>query len=76
MFLLFAEPELQGYCAPYSGKICNKYLAGVGNVWFNDSNTNPGGLLNEQITTNLWEELIERLVEPCRSAAEVIFVNL
>ncbi|XP_076167661.1 neurospecific receptor kinase [Ptiloglossa arizonensis] len=64
------KPESQGYCAPYSGKICKKYLAGIGKVWFNDSNSNPGGLLNEQITTNLWEELIQKLFEPCRSAAE------
>ena len=44
-------------------------------MWFNDSNDNPGGWLNERITTNLWEELIQRLVEPCRSAAEVIDVS-
>ncbi|KAM0728242.1 Tyrosine-protein kinase transmembrane receptor Ror2 [Formica fusca] len=65
-----AKPESQGYCAPYSGKICKKYLTGIGKVWFNDSNDNPGGWLNEKITTNLWEELIETLLEPCRSAAE------
>ncbi|XP_006618521.1 tyrosine-protein kinase transmembrane receptor Ror2 isoform X1 [Apis dorsata] len=64
------KPESQGYCAPYNGKICKKYLTGIGKVWFNDSNDNPGGWLNERITTNLWEELIQRLVEPCRSAAE------
>ncbi|XP_014600328.1 PREDICTED: tyrosine-protein kinase transmembrane receptor Ror2 [Polistes canadensis] len=60
----------QGYCAFYNGKICKKYLTGIGKVWFNSSFGNPGGLLNEQITTNLWEEVIETLVEPCRSAAE------
>nr|XP_012146391.1 PREDICTED: tyrosine-protein kinase transmembrane receptor Ror2 isoform X2 [Megachile rotundata] len=64
------KPESQGYCAPYRGKICKKYLADIEKVWFNDSNDNPGGWLNERITTNLWEELIQRLVEPCRSAAE------
>ncbi|EFN89657.1 tyrosine-protein kinase transmembrane receptor Ror2 [Harpegnathos saltator] len=65
-----AKSESHGYCAPYSGEICKKYLAGIGKVWFNDSKDNPGGLLNEQITTDLWDELILRLVEPCRSAAE------
>jgi receptor tyrosine kinase len=69
--LLIIEPESQGYCAPYSGKICKKYLTGIGEVWFNDSNDNPGGWLNERITTNLWEELIQTLEEPCHSAAEV-----
>ncbi|XP_029035404.1 neurospecific receptor kinase isoform X2 [Osmia lignaria lignaria] len=64
------KPESQGYCAQYNGQICKKYLTGIGKVWFNDSNDNPGGWLNERITTNLWEELIQRLVEPCRSAAE------
>lgn len=70
---MFLEPESQGYCAPYNGQICTKYLTGIGKVWFNDSNDNPGGWLNERITTNLWEELIQRLVEPCRSAAEVTY---
>ncbi|XP_011299094.1 tyrosine-protein kinase transmembrane receptor Ror2 [Fopius arisanus] len=62
--------ESQGYCAPYNGKICRKYLTGIGKVWFNDTADNPGGFLNEEITTDLWEELISKLKEPCRSAAE------
>ncbi|XP_043466704.1 tyrosine-protein kinase transmembrane receptor Ror2 [Leptopilina heterotoma] len=62
--------ENQGYCAPYSGKVCKKYLTGIGKVWFNDTRDNPGGLLNEQTAMNLWEELIVNLNEPCRSAAE------
>ncbi|XP_051175096.1 tyrosine-protein kinase transmembrane receptor Ror2 [Leptopilina boulardi] len=62
--------ESQGYCAPYSGKVCKKYLTGIGKVWFNDTRDNPGGLLNEQTAMNLWEELIVNLNEPCRSAAE------
>ncbi|KAK0161569.1 hypothetical protein PV327_010028 [Microctonus hyperodae] len=65
-----SEIQIQGYCAIYNGQICKKYLTGIGNVWFNDSHDNPGGLLNEQITTDLWEELISTLKEPCRSAAE------
>ncbi|XP_001601716.1 tyrosine-protein kinase transmembrane receptor Ror2 [Nasonia vitripennis] len=59
-----------GYCAPYNGKICKKYLTGAGTVWFNDSVDNPSGWLNEKITTDLWDELIQKLTEPCRSAAE------
>ncbi|XP_011503745.1 PREDICTED: tyrosine-protein kinase transmembrane receptor Ror2 [Ceratosolen solmsi marchali] len=59
-----------GYCAPYNGKICKKYLTGIGTVWFNDSIDNPSGWLNEKITTDLWDELIQKLTEPCRSAAE------
>lgn len=62
--------ENHGYCAPYSGKVCKKYLTGIGKVWFNDTRDNPGGLLNEQTAMNLWEELIVNLNEPCRSAAE------
>ena len=69
MFVI--APEQHGYCAPYNGKICKKYLTGIGKVWFNDTHDNPGGWLNEQITTDLWEELIGNLKEPCRSAAEV-----
>lgn len=60
-----------GFCAPYHGKICKKYLNGIGTVWFNDSADNPSGWLNEKITTDLWDELIQKLAEPCRSAAEV-----
>lgn len=71
IFLFALGSESHGYCAPYSGEICKKYLAGIGKVWFNDSKDNPGGLLNEQITTDLWDELILKLKEPCRSAAEV-----
>ncbi|KAL7294377.1 tyrosine-protein kinase transmembrane receptor Ror2 [Trichogramma pretiosum] len=59
-----------GYCAPYNGKICKKYLTGVGLVWYNDTSDNRGGWLNEKITQDLWEELIQKLEEPCRSAAE------
>ncbi|XP_066996818.2 tyrosine-protein kinase transmembrane receptor Ror2 [Anabrus simplex] len=56
------------YCAPYRGKICKHYLEGTGQVWFNFSQL--GGFINEQITTGLWEEMIQGLKEPCRSAAE------
>ncbi|XP_015520524.1 tyrosine-protein kinase transmembrane receptor Ror2 [Neodiprion pinetum] len=62
--------SMKGYCAPYNGKICKKYLTGIGQVWFNDSDGNNGGWLNEKITTGLWTDLIKTLIEPCRSAAE------
>lgn len=68
---LVLSEEPGGYCAPYNGRICKKYLTGIGKVWFNDSRDNPGGELNENTTANLWEELIKKLVDPCRSAAEV-----
>ena len=61
----------KGYCAPYNGQICKKYLQGRGLVWFNISKDNSGGWMNEQITQSLWDELIKKLHEPCRSAAEV-----
>lgn len=59
-----------GKCAPYSGKVCNYYLAGMGQVWFNSSDS---GGRNENITAGLWDEMIRVLREPCRSAAEVSF---
>ena len=62
---------LKGYCAPYNGQVCRNYLKGRGLVWFNVSQDNSGGWLNEQITQKLWSEIIEKLEEPCRSAAEV-----
>ena len=37
------------------------YRIGTGKVWFNDSNDNLGGWLNERVTTNLWE--VQRLVQ-------------
>jgi hypothetical protein len=61
----------KGYCAPYNGQVCKKYLQGRGLVWFNISKDNSGGWVNEQITQSLWSEMITKLHEPCRSAAEV-----
>ena len=61
----------KGYCAPYNGQVCRHYLVGRGLVWFNISQDNSGGWLNEQITQNLWNDLIVKLKEPCRSSAEV-----
>ena len=64
-----------GYCAPYNGQVCKKYLQGRGLVWFAISKDNSGGWMNEQITQSLWDELIVKLHEPCRSAAEVSFIS-
>ncbi len=66
------EAATKGYCAPYNGQICRKFLQGRGLVWFNISQDNSGGWLNEQIVSNLWNEVIEKLREPCRSAAEAL----
>ena len=66
----------KGYCAPYNGQVCRNYLKGRGLVWFNVSQDNSGGWLNEQITEKLWSEIIDKLEEPCRSAAEVILTEL
>lgn len=41
-------------------------------VWFNISQDNSGGWLNEQITQNLHAEVINGLAEPCKSAAEAL----
>ncbi|KAK6620369.1 hypothetical protein RUM44_006770 [Polyplax serrata] len=61
-------PSSPGYCALYRGEICKDYLMGSGYVWFNKSH--DGGWLNEQITTNLWKEVIINLREPCLTAAK------
>ncbi|CAL4093927.1 unnamed protein product, partial [Meganyctiphanes norvegica] len=59
-----------GYCAPYSGRVCRKHLAGKGLVWYNITANDQGGWLNEHITKELWAEMIDNFREPCRSAAE------
>lgn len=60
------EQNEQGMCAQYRGKICKNYI-GTRQVWFPLS----GGLVNENITKGLWEEMISGLKEPCQSAAKV-----
>ncbi|XP_043284143.1 tyrosine-protein kinase transmembrane receptor Ror2 isoform X2 [Venturia canescens] len=62
----------EGYCDVYNGQICKKYLTGIGKVWYHNTTDNLNGWLNERITTDLWEDLIQKLKEPCRSAAEKI----
>lgn len=66
----------QGICAPYHGQVCREYLQGRGLVWFNVSKDNSGGWLNEQVTQNIWRDVIENLNEPCRKAAEVPYQDI
>ncbi|CAG0892811.1 unnamed protein product [Cyprideis torosa] len=72
---LLIPPPVIGYCAPYNGDICRRILNSTGLVWYNASVESGEGLLNEQVATNVWVELISALQEPCRSAAEVMLCN-
>ena len=67
------EEEPSGYCARYTGKICDGYLSNPSSVWFNISSDETGGWLNEQLVEGLWEEVIRTLDQPCQSAAKVTF---
>ncbi|XP_023232872.1 tyrosine-protein kinase transmembrane receptor Ror2-like [Centruroides sculpturatus] len=58
-----------GYCSVYTGTICKKHLKGVNLVFYNYT---TDGMVNEEITTGLWEEVISSLMEPCRTAAETL----
>lgn len=60
----------EGYCAPYNGKVCKRFISSS-QVWYSREDPS-GGWANEQITSNLWEEMISELSGLCRSAAEVI----
>ncbi|RWS01229.1 tyrosine-protein kinase transmembrane receptor Ror2-like protein [Dinothrombium tinctorium] len=64
----------EGYCAPYTGSVCRKYINPKVLVYFNFSLDEYGSAfsLNEQITQGLLNELISPLFEPCRSAAETL----
>lgn len=59
-----------GYCAPYNGTVCKKYL-GNSEVFYN--NSSPGSMgENEQIVMDLLKDLIE-IEQPnsfCRVPAE------
>lgn len=59
--------EQQGYCAPYNGQVCKKYVNTTKLVWFNST----GGYENEKITKGLWQEMIEGLTGICKTPAEV-----
>lgn len=66
-----------GYCAPYSGVICRRYLPFNVLVFYNFTTDDDGTPihLNEQITQGLWNELISSLQDPCRNAAETLLCN-
>lgn len=60
------DEETLGYCAPYTGHVCRKYLNGSSLVYYNFTSESPPVPINEQITMELWSELISSLLEPCR----------
>lgn len=60
-----------GYCGRYTGNICRGQLSNPASVWYNiSSNDQTGGWLNEQLVHGLWEEVVNTLREPCKSAAK------
>lgn len=69
-----AEDVPQGFCSPYTGSACRRFL-GTGLVYYNISQDTSPVVLNEQLTQQLWDELISSLLEPCRSAAEVMICH-
>jgi hypothetical protein len=71
--LKFREPPT-GQCAYYNGKICKAHIHRQ--FWINNTLGNAGGVINEQLTAGLWNEIIAGLVEPCRTAAEVIYIYI
>lgn len=68
------KPIPSGYCAPYTGSVCRRYIPIHSLVYYNFTTDDYGTHipLNEQITQGLWSELISSLQEPCRSAAETL----
>lgn len=73
---MIKDEPMKNFCAPYSGKICEKYLKGRF-VYYNYTTDETGSLiyLNEQITASLWSEMVSPLMEPCRGPAEVLLCN-
>nr|XP_042903224.1 tyrosine-protein kinase transmembrane receptor Ror2-like [Parasteatoda tepidariorum] len=65
----------QGYCSLYTGSTCKKYLSSKTLVYYNFSNDGSATPINEQITYDLWEEVISSLLEPCRTAAETLLCH-
>ncbi|EFX80185.1 putative Neurospecific receptor kinase protein [Daphnia pulex] len=60
-----------GYCGRYTGNICRGQLSNPASVWYNiSSNDQTGGWLNEQLVHGLWDEVVNTLREPCKSAAK------
>ncbi|XP_064476503.1 tyrosine-protein kinase transmembrane receptor Ror2-like isoform X2 [Ornithodoros turicata] len=62
----------QGFCSAYTGSVCRRFFNGTGLVYYNISMETSPVMLNEQLTQQIWEELISSLQEPCRTAAEVM----
>ncbi|ETN59607.1 tyrosine-protein kinase transmembrane receptor Ror2 [Anopheles darlingi] len=60
--------EEEGYCAPYNGKVCKRFINSR-QVWYSRED-GTGGWENEKITTALFEDLINDLPPYCRPAAE------
>ncbi|KAL3199309.1 hypothetical protein MRX96_013964 [Rhipicephalus microplus] len=69
-----SEDVPRGFCSPYTGSACRRFL-GTGLVYYNISQDASPVVLNEQLTQQLWDELISSLLEPCRSAAEVMICH-
>ncbi|XP_077500568.1 tyrosine-protein kinase transmembrane receptor Ror2-like [Amblyomma americanum] len=69
------EDVPQGFCSPYTGSVCRRFLGPSGLVYYNISQDASPVVLNEQLTQQLWEEFISSLLEPCRSAAEVMICH-
>jgi hypothetical protein len=66
-----------GYCGRYTGNICRGQLSNPASVWYNiSSNDQTGGWLNEQLVHGLWDEVVNTLREPCKSAAKVTTLHL
>ncbi|ODN04404.1 Tyrosine-protein kinase transmembrane receptor Ror2 [Orchesella cincta] len=63
--LKFREPP-SGSCAYYNGKICSAH------IHHQQYSRQCWGVVNEQITQGLWNEIIAGLSEPCRTPAEKI----
>ncbi|EAA04776.2 AGAP006988-PA [Anopheles gambiae str. PEST] len=63
-----AGDEEEGYCAPYNGKVCKRFINSR-QVWYSRED-GTGGWENEKITTALFEDLINDLPPSCRPAAE------
>ena len=68
-----AGDEEEGYCAPYNGKVCKRFINSR-QVWYSRED-GTGGWENEKITTALFEDLINDLPPSCRPAAEVSVIR-
>uniref|UniRef100_A0A182WHX1 Kinesin motor domain-containing protein n=1 Tax=Anopheles minimus TaxID=112268 RepID=A0A182WHX1_9DIPT len=64
----YAGYEEEGYCAPYNGKVCKRFINSR-QVWYSRAD-GTGGWENEKITTALFDDLITDLPQYCRPAAE------